>query len=300
VAAALALDFTISVPALVYFLLVRARRAPWFAIIPTFVVGCALAMAIIPARHPAVLGVPRLGAVPLELTVVGYLVVLTRRALKGVPRGDGDFVTRLRSVARSVLASRIPADILTTEVAILWYAFRWRRPAPQAPGAFTVHREVGYLTILIGLLFLLLVETIALRVLVSHWGPAASWALTGLSLYAVVWLAGDYRAMAERPTRVTATLLSLRVGVRWEAEIPIDQIVQVDPLKPSEKPPGRDTLVAALLGQPKLRLRLVGPVEVTGMYGIRKTVREIWLGVDQAATLCLQIRNAVASRDPRV
>jgi len=288
-AAALALDFTVTTPALVFFLLVRARRVPWITIIPTFFVGYALAVATIPPQHHAVLEMMRLVVVPVELAVVGYLVVVTRKMFAIAPRGDNDFATRLRSAARRALGSRIPADILATELAILYYALRWRKPSPESLGAFTVHREVGYLTILIALLVLLVVETIALHVLVSQWGATATWILTGLSIYAVIWLVGDYRAMVARPTRITPIRLSIRVGVRWEAEIPIDRIAEVGPMHPHRETRDRDTLVVALLGQPNLRLRLTEPVEVIGMYGIRRTVREIWLRVDEAERLCQEL-----------
>jgi hypothetical protein len=101
--------------------------------------------------------------------------------------------------------------------------------------------------------------------------------------------------MAARPLRVTATNLSLRVGVRWEADIPRARIARVDLPTPHDEPPKGDTLVAALLGQANIRLKLNGPVEVIGMYGIRRTVQEIWLTVDGAAALCNDLRSSDAS-----
>lgn len=292
-AAALALDFTVTVPALVLFLLVRARRVPWIAIVPAFVVGYALAVATLPDGHRAVLAAMRPLLVPAELVLVGYLVILARRAVRSMPRGGGDLPTRFRAVARTVLGSRVPADILTTEVAILFYAFRWRRSSPAPRGSFTVHREVGYLPILIGLLLVLLVETVGFHLLVGLWSETARWILTGLSLCAVVWLVGDYRAMTARPVRLTPTHLALRVGLRWEADIPIDQIAQVDPVRSRPHGPNRQALVVALLGQPNLRLRLTRPVEVIGLYGIQKTVGEIWLRVDGAARLRDELRSSL-------
>lgn len=294
-ATALALDFTLSVPALVFFLLVRAKRAPWIAIIPTFIVGYVLAMATIPERHHAVLDVMRSVLVPAELVLVSYLVVVTRRAFKGVSGSEGDFATRFRAAARRVLGSRIPADILTTEIAILYHAFRWRRRSGALPGSFTVHREVGYLAILVGLLLVLVVETIALQALVTMWGAAATWILTGLSLYAIFWLVGDYRGLNARPTRITSTHLSLRVGVRWEAELPLDHIIGVDLVRGDEARPGRDTLVVALLGQPNVKLTLKEPAVVMGVYGMRSNAREIWMRVDRVEGFVQLLRRSIVA-----
>jgi hypothetical protein len=287
VASALTLDFTVTGPALVYVLLVRARRLPWMALIPTFVVGYALALATIPEQHHAFLEGMRLVIIPAELALVTYLVVLTRRAfINPMPWGAGDFVTRFRSAARSVLESRVPADIFATEIGLLYHAFRHRARSTESPRVFTMHRETGYGSVVIGLAMAILVETVALHVLVSQWSGIVAWILTGLSIYALVWLLGDYRAFGARPTQITSTHLHLRAGMRWEADIPLDQIVSAESLVPDHGQPPREALVAVVLGGPNVRLKLKSPVEVIGMYGLRKTVTEIWLQADESTRLC--------------
>jgi hypothetical protein len=294
VASALALDFTVVVPGLVFILLVRAGRAPWLVIVPAFVAGYAVAAATMPRQHAGMLETMRLLVVPLEIGLVACLVVLARRGLAVAAGREGDFATRFRWAARTVLASRIPADILTTEVSVLFYAFRWRRRPPLTRGCYTVHREAGYLAVLVGLIMVLAVETIAVHLLVRHWSGAAAWILTGLSLYACVWLAGDLRAMSARPLRITQTHLSMRVGLRWEAEIPLAWIEDAHPLALRGEPPARDGLDASLLGRANVRLRLHRPIEVCGLYGRRKTVGEIRLMVDRAAEFCKELQAARA------
>lgn len=291
-AAALTLDLTIVVPGLAFALLVLARRAPWLIIIPTVVVGYALAAATIPTEHQAALGWIRFLVVPAELAVLTYLVVLARRVFAGASGHDGDFASRFRVAARRVLASRIPADILTTEISILHYAFRWRKPAPAGAGTFTMHRKAGFLVITIGLLLVLLVETLPVHLFVRQWSNWAAWTLTGLSLYACLWLVGDYRALVARPIRMTGTHLVMRVGVRWEAEIPLWRIAGAEPLAWNHEQPPRDTLVAGMEGLVNLRVRFADPVEVIGMYGIRRSATEVWLTVDEPERLSAALRAA--------
>jgi hypothetical protein len=295
VATALALDFTVVVPGLVYVLLVRARRVPWIVLVPTFAVGYAVAAAALPRTQQTALEALRLLAIPAELAALVYLALLARKTLAGAAAHGGDFATRLRSAARTALAGRVPADILTTEISLIYYAFRWRRPWPPGSGCFTVHREVGYLGVLLGLSVVLLTEAVAVHLLLSRWSSTAAWVLDGLSLYACVWLVGDYRAMAARPLRVSSTHLLVRVGVRWEADIALAAIERVDVPGWNEEPPKRSTLVAALLGQPNLRVRLKEPAEVIGMYGLRRVVREVWLTVDGAKELCLLLGGAAGT-----
>ncbi len=293
-AAAVAFDLTVVFPGLVYFLLVRAGRVPRIA------VGYAAAVATIPTRHDAVLETLRLLALPAELAIVTYLVVLARRAIASMPSSDDDFATRFRSIARRMIGSRIPADILTSEITIVYHAFRWRRPAPQRGRSFTVHREAGYLALLIGLTLALVVETFALHVLLSVWSTTVAWILTASSAYALLWLVGDYRALVARPLRLTSERLFLRLGVRWEADIPLAQIVHAECLTTGGKTKARDTLIVALLGQPNLRVQLDAPVEVMGLYGWRRTVSQLWLRVDGATELCAELQNAVALRTSAV
>jgi hypothetical protein len=294
VASALTLDFTVVVPGLAFALLVRTRRAPWIILIPTFVVGYAVAMTTIPPQHHFLLEMIRLLVVPAELCVIVYLVVLTRRTFASAAGSEGDFATRFRFAARKVLASRIPADIITTELSLFYYALDLRRPSPAKTGSYTMHRQVGYLTVMVGLIMVLFAETVPVHLIVSRWSSLAAWILTALSIYALIWLVGDYRAMVARPLRVTPTHLALHVGVRWEADIPLALIAQVDLLNRKSEPPKDNTLFAGLLGQSNLRLKLHDSIEVIGMYGLRKTVREIWLTVDDAEKLRKELRGAVA------
>lgn len=292
VASALAFDFTVSVPVLVFVLLVRTRRAPWITVVPAFVVGYALAVATIPPEHDAVLETVKLLALPAELAFVIYLVVLTRRAWADSPGGIGDPATRFRSTARRVIGSRIPADVLTTELTILYYAFRGRNLPEETATSFTMHRRAGYSSVVFGLTIVVLVETVAMHMLLRLWSSTAAWILTGLSVYALVWLVGDYRAIVARPIRITTAHLQIRLGVRWEADIPHRNVAHVDLLRsPIGKPTG-DTLVVALLGQPNLRVKLEEPVEVMGMYGVRRIVRNLWLRVDEPTELCAALSPA--------
>ncbi len=296
VASALTLDLTVVVPGLVYFLLVRARRVRWLAVVPVVVAGFAAAALTIPAEHQGLLGVMRLAAIPAELLVVGYLVVLARRAWREGPRGEGDFATRLRAAARGALPIRVAADILATEVAVMYYALRGGKRAAEGPGEFSVHRTSGYGTLLAGLGVVIGFEAVVMHVVVGLWSAAAAWVLTGLTVYALVWLVGDYRAIVARPMRVAAGRLSVRVGLRWEAEVPLGWIEAAEEVagrgaKRDARAKGREKseLVAVVMGEPNVRLRLGREVEVIGLFGMRRRVRETWVRVDEPARFCAAV-----------
>lgn len=278
VATAAALDLTITAPAVAYLLLVRTGRMRWPLLVPMVVVGFLLAEATLPSVHQDVLVPLRFLAIPGEIALVIYLVLAARKALAGEPGQDADVVTRFRSTAHRALGNRVAADVVTTEAMLLYYALRPRQP--REAGAFTVHRSAGYGPILVALAMAIVVETVAVHFFVRLWSPALAWVLTGLSVYALLWLLGDFRALASRTSRVNATHFLFRFGLRWEADIPLDQIEVV-----SDGERAQSARVVSLLGAPNLHLRFTEPVQVLGLYGWRRKMQELRLRVDDPVAL---------------
>jgi hypothetical protein len=290
-ASAFALDFSLTLPALVYLLLVRTKRAPLLAVVPTFVIGSIIATLAIPRDYDGTLDLLHMLLLPAELGLIAYIVFLARRAY-GRETGEGaDFVSRFRAAALRTVEVRRAADVLTTEVSIFHYATRLRAPA-LPDGAFTIHREANYRTLLIGLSIAVVAETVGVHFLVARWSHLAAWILTGLSVYAIVWLLGDFQAMRVRPMRVTKSHLLLRIGVRWEADIPLTNIANVEKTRTIENKRDRATLVAQLCGMTNVRLDFVEPAELTGPYGMRKRVTRAHLQVDDANAFCSRIQSA--------
>ena len=225
-------------------------------------------------------------ALAVEVGLVAYVVIAARRAAARLPEGESDAATRFRLVARQVLRSRALGDVLTTEVMLLYYAFT--RPQREGEsGAFSVHRTSTYVHVLVGIGMALIVETVAVHFLVRLHSPALAWVLTLLSLYTLLWLVGDYRALVARPIRVTASHLRFRYGLRWEADVPRDAVKDVEllppPMGPTPKEKGR--LVVALPGGANLKLQFERPMDFLGLYGWRKGVAELRVRVDEPEKL---------------
>ena len=265
----------------------RPGMMRWTVLFGVALLGCALTFVTLAAEPRSVLGPMALVALSAEIALVIYVVVAARRAVAALPEGETDATTRFRLAARQVARSRGVGDVLTTEVMLLYYAFR--RPPRQAEtsGAFTVHRTTSYLPILVAIGMALIVETVAVHFLVRVWSAKLAWVLTALSAYTLLWLMGDYRALVSRPIRLSATHLRFRYGLRWEADIPRDAIVEAGLLPPALAPTPKEKtrLVASLPGGPNLRMWLERPVEVLGLYGWRKTITELRVRVDEPEKL---------------
>lgn len=291
-ASALTLDLVVTLPVAAYLLLIRTRRLPFITIFPIFALGYAIALATIPLEYSSIHEALKWVVIPVELSFFVYIVTLAGRTLKSTSKAEADFADRLRAVSHGVLNKRIPADILTTEFSILYYALCWRKSKHDQSSSFTVYRDVGYPTVLVVLLALFTVEIVALHLILVSRVPTLTWFATGLSVYGLIWIVGDFRAMMERPIRITGGYLRLRVGVRWEADIPLDQIASVESHAGVNDSEGKDAARLAMLGQSNMRLMLHEPIEIIGMYGLRKKSKDIRVQVDHAEELCRLVRNS--------
>ena len=107
------------------------------------------------------------------------------------------------------------------------------------------------------------------------------WALASLIIhvYTVLWLVGDLRAMVLRPITISGGVLHLRIGLKWEADIPLAEIVSVEQTQRAE---GRKL---GVLGSPNLVVRLRNPMNLHGLFGIRRTAQLLSLQVDEPKKL---------------
>jgi hypothetical protein len=242
----------------------------------------------------SVAGLLGLLALAAEVGLVAYVVIAARRAAARLPEGEGDATTRFRLVARQVLRNRALGDVLTTEVMLLYYAVRRPQRAGETSGVFSVHRASTYVHVLVGIGMALIVETVAVHFLVRMHSPALAWVLTLLSLYTLLWLIGDYRALVARPIRATASHLRFRYGLRWEADVPLDVVKEAEllppPMGPTPKEKGR--LVVSLPGGANLKLQFERPTDFLGLYGRRKMITELRVRVDEPEKLRAALERA--------
>lgn len=250
-----------TVPPLAYWLVVvRRGLARRRTVVRVAVLAIALCAAIFGREV-------RLLAVPLELGMIWLAVASVRRALQA--RSSTDAATALRLGLSDALGDNAVARAVAAEFSVLWYAlFSWGR---AAPAGFTAYKRAGFIAIYAALGIGILAEGIPLHFLLPR-----GWALASaaLHLYTALWLLGDLRALALRPITVADGVLQLRIGLRWEADIPLSGIESAEL---SQRAEGRKL---GVLGSPNLVLRLRHPATLHGPFGLRRTAQAISLQVD--------------------
>jgi hypothetical protein len=289
VATALTVDLVVLVPLAYYVLMVRGQGWPVATTGIVVIASLYGAHALLPSAHDGLATLLTYLIIPVELGLSGYVLYGVVRTVRMVcsaghdAAGRADVLDQLRDRLREKMGVRVAADAVAGELAAIYFALAtWRQSPPASPGTFSYHRSSGYRPIFAAILIAGGVELVAGHILLSLWSPLAAWIHTALGAYALLWLVGDYRAMALRPAEHTGTGLILRCGLRWTVTIPFSDIDAVVPVSRADE--RREDFLSLSPGRrPDLVLRLRTPTVLDGPYGIRKEAQFIGLALDEPA-----------------
>ena len=170
----------------------------------------------------------------------------------------------------------------------------WRREPPDAPDAFTHHRNSVYGSFVLGFTVLLLFEGVPVHLVVSRSHPGVAWAVTAATAYGLLWLLGDWQALRLGRTRVTSDALDLHVGARWNARIPRSAIARVARPTAADLAARKDTIRALAMKSetPTVAIELREPAIIAGAHGVPRVARLLLLAPDEPARLIAALSEA--------
>jgi hypothetical protein len=277
-AAALAVDLAVIVP-LAWAGAVRARGGRWITLAPVVALSALWAWLVVPEAHHGVLA-PLAVLLPL-VEVGGVALVVVVALVRAWRRGaDGEPHERIRSATDRLVGPGAASRAIAYEVAVFRYALG---PAVRVggPGAFTYRQSSGYAAVLAGVGVAAVLELVGGHLLVQRlWGDGATLVHLAVSGYAILWLLGDWRALAGRPIRLDGDTLRVRCGLRWSVDVPVAEIETVYHVRKT-LPADRRTLDASVLKNAQFLLTLRRPVVAEGPYGLRKEVTRVAVAVDE-------------------
>lgn len=286
-----ALDLTVVSALLAWWMLRRELGWGVGALVPLYFGSLFTARLALPTQYQSVLRPAHLLAAPLELLVFAWVALKVRAGRRAWARagtgGHPDAGDRLDASAREALGPGRLSDVFATELTVLRYALlSWRETPPHGDHMLSYHRGSAYGAIAVAVILASAAEIPAMHLLVGLWSAPAAWLLTILGVYGVLWVVGDWRACRARPVRVENGTLRIRFGLRWRMDVPLEHILSARPATGSERAHRRSVdLRLALPGAAWTRIELDRPVTATGMYGLRREVRTLGLGVDQPERL---------------
>jgi hypothetical protein len=278
---AVTFDLTLTIPLLYYLVVIRTGNARPVTIIPVFAVCATFAAIVVPRGYQDTLHDLRFIVAPFEVITIALLVRRIAAMRRHSPEADP--LARIEAAAQQALGQSRAADFVASEIAVVWYAlFGWNREPDVKPGVanFTVHRRVGWGSVLACIVVLVISESIGLHLLVKLWSARAAWIVTSLDLYGLLWLFGDYNALRLRPSIVTADELRIRYGLRWSVAVPRTNVAAVRRTNGEADWKRRGVLKVAMLEDPRYMIELREPQVAKGLAGIRKTISAIAISPD--------------------
>lgn len=270
-----------------YFLAIRKTRIPKFTVAAVFGLGLLSANYLLPdiaQFHVGILATYVLPAV--ELAVTGFIGLKTFKAIRAygkIKNKSSDLKTVFEEVADEVFGKTFLSKAVAFEMSLLAYAFLPLRKFESAGSAFSYHRLRGTNALFAALIFVFAAEAIVLHFVIIQWSVVGAWLLTLSSVYLVVMLFAQLRAIRKRPIEVFEDSLIIRCGLFCEAEIPFDNIASVESSENMTKE-GTETFEAVLLKgleSTNLVMDLKHEAEAAGPYWISYRFKRIAFFVDQ-------------------
>jgi len=280
-----AIDLTLGIPVLFYFFVVRPRKYSVLILFPVFVISLLIATVMIPSANQDFLSYEK-KIIPLfEIVLIAYVFTKIRKVRQRyheIKVREYFFLDAVKQAVSDVFNDNKAVNILLTELLLMYLAvFGWFKKFDdtglEAP-AFTYHRRSSYSTILAVMIVLLCIETTALHIIVLHWSKIAAIILTGLSIYSLLWLVGDFHAIRLQPVLITQNNIELRIGIRWKGTIPISTVESIDA---ASGPPrnAKGYMRASMLGA-RVVLNLNQAATLKGLFGMTRNASKIGLSID--------------------
>lgn len=282
---ALPFDLMVCAPVAFYLLLVRPRKLTPLLVLPVIYAGGALSAAfVVPGSfslHPFLLA----SAALVDVAVVVHEVPrLSRLFLEGFRKARTSsgwaldwFTAGMAAMTGNARAARLAA----LELSIWYYAvFSWRsKPdVPQGCHAFSCHRETGYLALSGVIMALFPLEAFVVHLLVMQWSWVAATALTVLTLYTLLWMVGNTRAVVLSPLLVDDTTLTVRWGAFFREYIPLDSIDHLQSGEPDI--PQHECINMGVMGASPCWVVLNAPVTMRTITGRERSIRAINISPD--------------------
>jgi hypothetical protein len=173
--------------------------------------------------------------------------------------------------------------------------------------SFTCYKESGWSAFLLGILFMIGFESVAIQVLLHDHYIWLAYVHLFLALYGVLWLLGDYQAIKKNMVTLDSTALRVHIGLRWDFFVPFSNItgakmgepdgvkspleIKMSKFTSEEKLSGYEAVTVA--GKPNLHLILGRPITVIGPFGRKKRMDRIGLSIDSTEKFIVCIHKKI-------
>ncbi|WP_207383523.1 hypothetical protein [Paenibacillus solani] len=282
------LDFVVAIPVLLYFLVYRKSNKRFLSVLPFALLGYIALVFIMPNSAQGTLDVVKYILIPLEAAFIGCMIYSVVRNLLRMKRqsivNTHPFET-LRLSLDTTLGHSKMVPVLMHELSVLFYAmFSWRaKPYVRTDStSFSYHLNSGWLIIVLFASKMLLLEGALVHIIMAQWSHTIAWIISAGNVYLIMVLIAELRAMRLNPILISEKGIVVRYGNQLLSTIDREHIASVDLIK-YEKLTNEQlkTSFIPLVTEPNVLIQLKEPIMVTGPYGKRRQVDQIYLFLDQ-------------------
>lgn len=159
--------------------------------------------------------------------------------------------------------------------------------------SFTYHKQSGYIGFIWAMAAVMVVETAGVSYLLYKWSPILHWIHLILSVSVIAFLIVDLKAVINNPIMIKNNQLFLKIGVRPEVTISIENIKEIKSgsLYQDDRK-NKEVLDLSLfsLDDPTFEILLDQPIVDKTMFGKPKNIKRIFFSVDDKTSFSNLIR----------
>ncbi|MGY3792210.1 hypothetical protein [uncultured Aquimarina sp.] len=281
------LDLIITIP-FIHWVLIRKKDISKFSVLSFFVIGILIASFVIPEENQSYISFIKNWILPfIELGIVTAILLKIRKTIQVyrlTKNSSPDFFTILKKTCSDVFPKKI-SEVLAMEIAVFYYGFiSWKKKTPRE-NEYTYHKDGNSISIFIGILMIVIIETFVLHKMILKSNPSIAWIVGIMSVYSFVQIFGFVKSITKRPITIDGEILHIRYGIMSEVIIPISDIDTIE-FSSSSTVFDKETRRLSPLGELDphnmlIRLKKQSTGTKIGLYGIKRNFKAIAFHVDQ-------------------
>lgn len=233
------------------------------------------------------------GLVFVELIILFVFIKYLPSIIRAVKLEQEQLIFAFPRIVEEKVKDNVLMRVLCQEILVFYYAFcSWKK---KQPGGFTVHKNTMYAAVLVMIFHAALFEAIAFHWFFHDRMPILAWGHTVLSLYGLLFLLADSRALVLNPVRIENGNLYLSNGLLKQTKIDLKNISQLHTSVQDEKI-HHFKVIGNTVEQPDfvLELKELQTIQIVG--GFEKKAKYIGIYADTPALLRNEIESAIVEK----
>lgn len=234
------------------------------------------------------------GLVLIELFILFIFIKYLPSIIRAVKLEQEQLIFAFPRIVAEKVKDNILIRVLCSEVLVFYYAFgSWKK---KQPTGFSVYKNTMYVPFLVMIFHAALFEGIAFHWFFHDRLPILAWGHTLLSLYGLVFLLADFRALTLNPVRIENGNLYLSNGLLKQTKIDVTNIAHLHKSIEEDKNVYHFKVLGNTDEQPAfvIEMKQLQSIQLVG--GFEKKAKYIGVYADAPALLRSEIELAILAK----